>query len=650
MNEDYRMKLQSVVVALFLIELSILTFTGGCSGPALTSQGVRQSSIEGTSPPTLEQRDGLAYFLPLGRVHIVATRVDNLVTNYGLSIASRTNIYSDLLSNHTIVTLTTNCFTQLRFITNQYIKNQYVKLSLGNSSSHQDIAHEDSFSKENAGPTLNSSNGVVQLPQTTPQISAGSNSPAAPNPTNFENSIETFTTITTELPLVTTNSYYSVNITTEYRPDPNTMFILRPELDIWHDDTANISVDGNGLLQFVNLSNNDESGNIVAQSVQTAAQIFELVASGGISAVGGSSSAAPNFQTSDNYPFNVESEDLSNPITLANQLLNTTNPISTVMESDFTNTFDALKAQFGSVLREATNSTPDPDHLATFVESLRTELNAFINNSSFYTPFKFTNSPNFIQLRPTTLWIGEACERGRTPFLLQMYYRMVLEDAFPDLLPRFPFPWMHRNTLPPPQLIDVAFDPFDANELSAAAKSLSSAGLVIENASDFPEKKIDGPYHSWSSPPPGQVGGIYYRPALAYDLRIQDSAGNVASSRLLLPNISPVLYLKLDKNALVTRTSQVVLTNGMLCSYSLSKPSSAMAVANVGGTIVNGLTSSFTNLIQLKFNIATAANNLQNAALIQQSNQIANLNNQILLLSSKQKLASFTNSVSPNSQ
>ncbi len=170
-----------------------------------------------------------------------------------------------------------------------------------------------------------------------------------------------------------------------------------------------------------------------------------------------------------------------------------------------------------------------------------------------------------------------------------------------------------------PQQIDVSFNPFDTKQLNDASNELHNAGLTIVNPEVFLIHSQQPNYNNWYHTPKKEAGGVFYRPPIPYTFRIRDSAFNVVSATVLLPNLSPIVHLDMRKASFVQNVSQVTMTNGFISSYSFTKPSSFMALANYPLVLLSDITSSLTNLVQLRINLGNAQNSLQ---AINNSNQV----------------------------
>lgn len=230
-----------------------------------------------------------------------------------------------------------------------------------------------------------------------------------------------------------------------------------------------------------------------------------------------------------------------------------------------------------------------------------------------------------VSFRPATVWLAQTLSQADLPDPAQkmVLNRMILEDALPGtmdhVVPNFAI-WPAL----PPVLIDVSFNPFDQKDLDRAIATLKSGGLTLQNADSF--RKVKNIYSSVSEGQYAKTGGIYYRPAAPYEVCVADATGNAVWRSIPLPNKSPILHLKMGKAALVTAVSQVAMTNGFISSYNVSKPSSALAAAEIPVTILSSITSSLTNLLQLKLNLATGQNALQTNQIVALSNSLALMN------------------------
>ncbi len=132
------------------------------------------------------------------------------------------------------------------------------------------------------------------------------------------------------------------------------------------------------------------------------------------------------------------------------------------------------------------------------------------------------------------------------------------------------------------------------------------------------------------------VNGIYYRQPIPYEVSISDSANNVVSRALLFPNFSPIMHLDLKKAMFVTRGAQISMANGFVTSYGVDKPSQIAGAAALPGELITSLTSGITNIVQLRLNIATGQSATSSAQLLNQSNLLQSISNQMVILNASQ--------------
>lgn len=562
----------------------------GCS--SVTSSRVPQDG-QGFSTP--DRRDlaaesgGLAYFLPLGKVHIVALLNTVLVTNYALLTEKLadgqlvTNFATKILSD-------TNTVTRITSTTNY-------------------LATNSTAAPAGAGPA------------SVPASSIYSN--------------DTATTITTEQPVVTTNYLYNVTITADYVADRSNLFILKPRLDCLHDDNVNLSIDGNGLLGTLLTSNTDQTGGVIVALAQTAIQSFELAASGGIGGLG----AVPAPENNADFA-TVKVTDDDDWTHLATGLLAMNRSLGLGLTA-------TDRSNLSEALRKAADKAPGSAEFTSLKQAVADALNSVIINRTQLDLDDFRAAG--VCVRPETEWLANSLNPSdRENYVLRerLLNRMLLEDAFPGEMERVRSPW---PLLPPthPQMIDISFNPFIPEEMAAAQAALKAGGLSIQNAQTF--AKTPDSYTQLYGLTQQKTGGVYYRPPMPYEVRIADRQANVISRSVLLPNKSPILHIDFEKAPFVTTVSQLTMTNGFITSYVINKPSSALAIASMPLTIVSDLTSSLTNLLQLKLNLATGQTPLSSAALVQQSNQIASLTNSMTLLQLQQQLNQALSAAKTNS-
>ncbi len=659
-------------VCLPLLLLVIL----GCS--SLVSRRVPQYGQRPAPQP--RQSEGLGYFLPLGKVHIVAALNVTLTTNFGIrtetlagghsvtNFATKVRVGTETIS-HT-VSLTNFAAPQLPgALTFSNVTttttNQLVGVQLTTTAgSNQNLSVTTNYAYTNAPPATGSNsstnapfaitNFVLSVTGSTNQLTNSitsntpptgqtvqttvltvSNLPAAYYPSNVYYSNDTEVITTTEQPMVISNYIYTITIAPDYVPDRANLFVLQPELDWFHDDSVSIGVDGNGLLSTVTTSNVDETGGVIVALAQTAIQSFELAASGGLSGLG----AVPAPEGTPHYA-EITANDDDNWATLARGMLARNRSLGLGLTQ--TN-----RTRLQGTLDKAADSTPGSAEGVALKEAVVIAVNSIISRGAPLDPDEFRRAG--VTLRPQTQALAlllDPTDGEHYNNEVRLLNRLLLEDAFRGSLERF------RSSIPipslnPPQSIDISFDPFVPEELAAAEDALMAGGLTIQNLASF--SRAPEPYVGVGKPAKRSVGGIYYRPPMPYQISISDKQGNVISRSVLLPNKSPILHINFDKAPFVSTVSQVNMTNGFISSYAINKPSSAQAIAQIPLVILSSITSSLTNLVQLKLNFATGQNSLAGAALTRQSNQLVSISNALTLLNAQQQLLKARSPATTNS-
>ena len=601
--------------------LILLTLLNGCS--AVESQHVDPA---GTPPQEWpwgaagQGAEGIAYFLPTGRVHIYATRIEYYQTNYGI----RSEPYEGgNLTNFVMkFSNTTNINTKITYGPGStLILNKSEPASFSATTT---VSNWNGYGSNTLANTQSSTNGSAPLSSFTnsfSQTTTTSNFPAYFFATNLDYTTTITTTITAEQPLVLTNFTYTMLVSNDYQADRANMFLLNPKLDAFHDDNFAVTVDNNGLLASVNSTNMDETGQVIVQLALAAEQAFTLAA-GGFPTASSTSGGGP----APDLTGSVSTNDLPDATAFltGQKILNNRQAKPKIKD------------------HHLSDLTIAPSEIAPLVVAL---------NDIIGTPGIIWNLNELgdegVWVRPETKAVWTLVKNGTYARSLQpLLNRMVVEDvANGGILPidfeSFLDSVFSKPSGSPPRSIDFAFDPFNQADLIVAAGTLAAAGITIDNLDTYRNKNTFNEYRGWFQPR-RPVGGIFYRPPMPYEIRLRDGAGDVVTRTVLLPNRSPVLHLDLDKNTFSSSVSSVVFTNGFISSYALAKPSSALAIASLPVTLINGITSSLTNLIQLKLNLATGQNSLNQAMLTSQSNQITSLNNQVALLNAKQALQTAT--------
>jgi hypothetical protein len=123
--------------------------------------------------------------------------------------------------------------------------------------------------------------GTNGLTQTTTNFNISTNYTSSSIPQITTNSLMSQVTVVnnTPPPVTKTNYLYNIAVDIEYYPDSasSAKIIAKINKNAFYDQNWNLA--GNGqLLSFAGTTNTDESGNIAAQLIQSAASIAELVA------------------------------------------------------------------------------------------------------------------------------------------------------------------------------------------------------------------------------------------------------------------------------------------------------------------------------------------------------------------------------------
>jgi hypothetical protein len=192
---------------------------------------------------------------------------------------------------------------------------------------------------------------------------------------------------------------------------------------------------------------------------------------------------------------------------------------------------------------------------------------------------------------------------------------------------------------PLPGRVEIFFDPSSSDDMDRARKSLTD--IFVENDGGNPNQAEElcplrlsvsfnrqiisqktGDYLKTHRP--DNAKGVLYRPMLPYFLQVNNSYGqngtNLIQYLIRSPNAAPVFSLPVDRALLVTRTTSLSFNNGFLQGANYNNPSQLSALLGLPLTVIGDIFSSVTNLLQLRFNIATGQNNVatQQTALLNQ--------------------------------
>jgi hypothetical protein len=104
--------------------------------------------------------------------------------------------------------------------------------------------------------------------------------------------------------------------------------------------------------------------------------------------------------------------------------------------------------------------------------------------------------------------------------------------------------------------------------------------------------------------------GICYRSTLPYRVSLE-ALGQTRSTLVHLPNHGPVMALPLPRHAFVKTKHTVALRNGMLESYAVDKPSSALAMVSWPLDVYDAIVSTTAKIVQLKIDTSRSSVSLQ---------------------------------------
>lgn len=100
-------------------------------------------------------------------------------------------------------------------------------------------------------------------------------------------------------------------------------------------------------------------------------------------------------------------------------------------------------------------------------------------------------------------------------------------------------------------------------------------------------------------PPPAPASGIYYRPVRPVTVTVTSGA-DVRTRVLLLPSASHLLALPVNRSAFVKKVTHIRFENGLLQSFTLDKPSEALAAVSIPVEIGKAIVSVPAELLQIR--------------------------------------------------
>lgn len=185
-----------------------------------------------------------------------------------------------------------------------------------------------------------------------------------------------------------------------------------------------------------------------------------------------------------------------------------------------------------------------------------------------------------------------------------------------------------------PTTIETFLDPSDASSLDALNKLARENGLPL----DFkitPDNKIKNPlpvatsctHNKWDSWFDDECSGIFFRASVPYRLTVSVNKGNTfdpleintsdkakpadqlsclapeSSSRdltVMAPNNGPVFSVDVSRAALVSKKTELTITDGMLTKIDVNKPSQLIAGLQIPFDIVKNLASIPADILSLR--------------------------------------------------
>ncbi|MCA8920036.1 MAG: hypothetical protein KDB32_13225, partial [Planctomycetes bacterium] len=104
--------------------------------------------------------------------------------------------------------------------------------------------------------------------------------------------------------------------------------------------------------------------------------------------------------------------------------------------------------------------------------------------------------------------------------------------------------------------------------------------------------------------------GICFRGTLPYQVSLE-AIGQTRSTLIHLPNHGPTMALPLSRHAFVKTKHTIGLRNGMLESYAIEKPSSALAIVSWPLDVYNAIVDTTAKIVQLKIDTSRSSVSLQ---------------------------------------
>jgi hypothetical protein len=392
---------------------------------------------------------------------------------------------------------------------------------------------------------------------------------------------------------------YTVSMTEVIEPDPDALFLLHPAESAFADDTFNIKVE-KGLLQSINSTNVDQTGNFILKVAELGMEAFKL-ASGGLLPGGDVGTKRQGEQVDDVAPDYPPVLDLI------------FNPLNPEERKKANRELARARLEFGIVTNTSRSANKQlPDYLKKEGEKV---------SGVFYRPA----FPYQAEIR--TAQGSLTAKALRTALANQLKEQTQSLQSESNLL--VTLGWGEKAK----ELVDVRWKALDyqAGVIQLAAEKDQDKDKENKDKEDK-DKEDKGEKPASPQPEKGET------PADSPASDAKQLAG-VIQKTLFLPNEAPVLGYDLRRAALVTKGSSLIFQNGSLVEVGVSKPSEALEGVKIPLTIVKSIVALPTDLIQLKINLANSNNNLINA----QAGQFTALSNYLVAQNLLEQLRKATN-------
>jgi hypothetical protein len=201
-------------------------------------------------------RNGIAYFLPTGKLHIIAIKSELRETN-DLNPTIDTVAVTGYDSNYTST------------ITTSPVQPQVPSLKTNNASTLTVVTNQGAGVVITS--TLQTTNSVENIPV--------ANAPDKQVMKTIAEASSTVKTLGYKYP-ITVRPVYQVTVTEELEKDGDRMFLLDPNFTFNSADAFHVTVGANGFLTSITSTNSDKSADILVELAKAAAEGFKLSVGG----------------------------------------------------------------------------------------------------------------------------------------------------------------------------------------------------------------------------------------------------------------------------------------------------------------------------------------------------------------------------------